>query len=93
MDNSIKYVDENKKIKISLKENNFVISNTTKEISNSELELIFDRFYKVDKSRSRKNGGYGLGLSITKKLLEDNNSTIKATYTNGEIQFKIKFTN
>ena len=93
LDNSIKYVDENKKIKISLKENNFVISNTTKEISNSELELIFDRFYKVDKSRSRKNGGYGLGLSITKKLLEDNNSTIKATYTNGEIQFKIKFTN
>ena len=41
-----------------------------------DIEFIFDRFYRVDKSRSRKLGGNGLGLSIAKKIIELNNGTL-----------------
>src|SRR5699024_11279563 len=40
-------------------------------IPEGETEAIFNRFYRVDKSRSRQQGGNGLGLSIAKKLIEN----------------------
>ena len=43
-----------------------------------DLEKIFERFYRVDKSRAREKGGYGLGVSIAKTIVEKYNGKIYA---------------
>ena len=72
---------------------------TLKVIDNGEgikqenIPRLFERFYRVDQSRSREQGGSGLGLSIVKHILEAHNETIlvKSTYTKGsEFSFTLK---
>ena len=74
LENSIKYSHKNKKIEILLRKYSKNIRITIKDygkgVPKKDLEKVFDRFYRVDKSRSRKTGGVGLGLSITKKIIE-----------------------
>ena len=53
-------------------------------IEEKHLEHLFDRFYRVDSSRSRRKGGSGLGLSIVKHLVEAHNQTINVRSTLGE---------
>ena len=80
LSNSIKYTNENGKINIYV---GFVYNDayikfidTGIGIPEDDLERIFDRFYRVDKARTRESGGTGLGLSIAKEILERNNGTI-----------------
>jgi two-component system sensor histidine kinase BaeS len=47
-----------------------VVANTGEQIAHEDLALIFERFYRVDKSRSRERGGAGIGLAIVKDLVE-----------------------
>ena len=54
------------------------ISDTGEGIPQEDLPLIFDRFYRVEKSRTRETGGSGLGLAIAKKIIEAHGSKIKA---------------
>lgn len=73
-DNAIKYDTQRKKIDITTKYiNNQVIIEITDHgmgIPQEDINYIFDRFYRVDKSRSRHQGGNGLGLSIAEKIVK-----------------------
>ncbi len=78
--NAIKYTPENGEIKIYV---GFVYNDAyIKVIDNGigipkeDLDRVFDRFYRVDKARTREMGGTGLGLSIAKEILEKNNAKI-----------------
>ena len=81
VDNAIKYNKTNGKITIKLQEvsNNVILSvkDTGIGIPKEDLDRIFERFYRVDKSRSKDSGGTGLGLAIVKHSLIINNATIK----------------
>ena len=68
LDNAIIYNNENGKIIIILKNNELTISDTGVGISKEDLEHIFERFYRVDKTRSKESSGTGLGLSIVKHI-------------------------
>lgn len=68
VDNAVVYNNENGKLTINLTKNKLVISDTGVGISKDDLEHIFERFYRVDKARSRESSGTGLGLSIVKHI-------------------------
>lgn len=81
IDNSSKYTLENGNIIITTKQGDKCIHITVKDtglgIPKEDLPRIFERFYRVDKTRSRDMGGSGLGLSIVKHILELHNSQVK----------------
>lgn len=82
VDNAIKYTNPNGKISISLTvEKNkakFIVKNSGEGIAKEHLDKIFERFYRVDASRDRETGGYGLGLSIAKSTVEQYKGKIYA---------------
>ena len=80
--NSIKYSSGGDKIQIfagSLYDNKLYVKveDTGKGIPKSDLGHVFERFYRVDKARSRDRGGTGLGLAITKEIIESHGGTIE----------------
>jgi signal transduction histidine kinase len=94
LDNAIKHSKEKGKIEINLKETNNIeltVSNLGDEIPKGEEEKIFERFYRVDKSRNRNDNRYGLGLSIAKNIVTLHNGVIKAYSKNGKTTFQINF--
>lgn len=88
MDNAIKYTNKNGKIVVYLSlEKSKVrleVKNTGDGIEKEHLEKIFERFYRVDNSRDRGTGGYGLGLSIAKAITEEHKGKIYAESVVGE---------
>ena len=83
VENAIKYNKENGSIDIALEKNDeytiLRISDTGIGIEEKNLDKIFERFYRVDESRSRKTGGTGFGLPICKKICAAHNTTISVS--------------
>ena len=81
INNGLKYNKEGGRldIKISEEEENYkvLIADTGIGIPQEDLARIFERFYRVDKSRSRRVGGTGLGLSIVKHILQNIDGKVK----------------
>jgi signal transduction histidine kinase len=61
-------------------------SNACAELSHEDLPLIFERFYRGEKSRSRQLGGAGIGLAIVKELVEAHGGEVGADLTEGRLQ-------
>ena len=82
MDNAIKYTNKNGSITVSLFSDKnkvkMIIRNTGEGIAQEDLERVFERFYRVDKSRDRETGGYGLGLSIASSIVKEHKGKIYA---------------
>ncbi len=80
VNNAIRYGDENGEIRVLLtrvrKKITLSVYNTGIGVAEEERTRIFDRFYRVDKARSRSEGNYGLGLAIAKAILEEHNAQI-----------------
>jgi two-component system heavy metal sensor histidine kinase CusS len=81
LDNAIKYTPENGGIVVKLEKISdqieLRVSDTGIGIPPEALSRIFDRFYRVDQSRSQEDGSSGLGLAIAKWIVETHNSTIE----------------
>lgn len=92
--NAINYSYENTEILINIeeKDNDIKISfkNKGDKIPKYKLDKIFDKFYRVDESRSTKTGGTGLGLAITKEIIELHSGTIVAKNDDDFIEFCIE---
>ncbi len=81
IDNAIKYTKENGQICISLLEQGELITATVEDngigIPKEHIDRVFERFYRVDKARSRELGGTGLGLGIAKHIVLAHNGQIR----------------
>lgn len=93
IDNAIKHTESGNDVIVELsKEKNELIiqvKNKGKEIPEEEREKIFERFYRIDKSRNRNEKRYGLGLAIAKSTVKKYNGNIKVLYKDGFTIFKV----
>lgn len=90
IDNALQYTPEHGMVKVDLSKNQddtvrVFISDTGCGIPTDEIPYVFERFYRIDKSRGRDSGGSGLGLAIAKKILElhESNIDIESTVNKG----------
>ena len=93
LDNAIKHSSEKGMVEVNLSKNKddivLTVSNLGEGIPEGEEEKIFERFYRVDKSRNRSEKRYGLGLAIAKNIVEKHNGTITAHSSDGYTTFKV----
>ena len=89
VDNAIKYTPENRSIKVEAKKEKDIITIKVIDeglgIPKEDIDRIFERFYRVDKARSRDVGGTGLGLAITKHIVKslDGSITVNSELNKG----------
>lgn len=94
VDNAIKFTDENGKISFTIEEESsnivFVIKNTGDGIPESELPFVFERFYKVDRSRSDIKNSLGLGLYLVKTIVLAHKGQVSVASKQGQFTtFKV----
>jgi two-component system sensor histidine kinase SenX3 len=86
IENAIKYSERGSTVSISLANGDAVRIIVTDQgigISHDDMERIFERFYRVDRARSRATGGTGLGLAIAKHAVENNGGSISVSSEEG----------
>ncbi len=91
VDNSVKFCTEGGRLGLRIQEGGskiyFSVSNEGKTIPAEELPLVFDRFHKIDKSRSENRDGWGLGLYIVKTLICSHGENISVASRDGKTEF------
>lgn len=92
LDNAFKYSNDAGSIELSLavgKNKSITVTNTTDGVPQNDLDKIFERFYRLDKSRNSETGGHGIGLSVAKAIAELHKGKISVLSPDGK---KIVFT-
>jgi signal transduction histidine kinase len=88
LSNAYKYTNENGNVQVSLKRLKDVIRITVEDtgigIPKEDIKHVFERFYRSDLSRSRGTGGTGIGLTITRALVEAHDGRIKIESEEGK---------
>ena len=91
LDNAVKFCPEGGTLGVKIREGNnkayVSISNTGDTIPAEELPLVFDRFHKLDKSRSQNRDGWGLGLYIVKTIVCSHGENISVSSKDGKTEF------
>ena len=91
LDNAVKFCPEGGilglKIKVGSNKIYVSVSNTGETIPPEELPLVFDRFHKIDKSRSQNRDGWGLGLYIVKTIVGSHGENISVSSRDGKTEF------
>ncbi|MCI8590183.1 MAG: HAMP domain-containing histidine kinase [Clostridiales bacterium] len=86
LDNASKYTNDNGTVIVSLQKNDkhikLVIKNSCEKLPDTPPDKLFDRFYRDDKARTQKTGGYGIGLSVARSIVTANKGSITAEYEN-----------
>ncbi|MEW6228081.1 MAG: two-component system histidine kinase PnpS [Bacillota bacterium] len=88
LDNAVKYTQEGGNVKVSASRDDGTtrvdVSDTGIGIAPEHLPRVFERFYRIDRARSRQLGGTGLGLSIVKHIVERHGGTVSVSSTPGK---------
>ena len=91
IDNAVKFCPDGKTLGISIREGGskayISVSNEGETIPAEELPLVFDRFHKIDKSRSQNRDGWGLGLYIVKTIVCSHGENISVSSKDGRTEF------
>ena len=91
VDNAVKFCPEGGTLGLKIKEGGnkvyISIANDGETIPPEELPLVFDRFHKLDKSRSQNRDGWGLGLYIVKTIVCSHGENISVTSRDGKTEF------
>lgn len=87
LDNALKYSDYGGQITLCLSHNGrsvrLTVENSSDPIDAAQLPQLFDRFYRADRSRSSQTGGYGIGLSIARAIVQAHKGKITASSRDG----------
>ena len=87
MDNAVKYSSENGNITLTLKKKGkkilLVVYNDADDLPQGKLDVLFERFYRLDNSRNSGTGGSGIGLSVAKAIVQAHKGKITAENKNG----------
>lgn len=89
--NAVAYSPKGAVITVSLQDRRFYVENTGIHIAEEDLKRLFTPFYRVDKSRNRNSGGSGLGLYITKMILDHHGLTYRMENTESGVKFSAIF--
>lgn len=96
LDNAVKFADEGSTITVALWKQNGKAYVSVKDhgdtIPADDLPLVFDRFHKSDRSRSKDRDGVGLGLYLVKSILDAHNEDIAVTSSDGTTEFVFTLT-
>ena len=91
IDNAVKFCPDGKTLGLTIREGSskayISVSNDGDTIPAEELPLVFDRFHKIDKSRSQNRDGWGLGLYIVKTIVCSHGENISVTSKDGRTEF------
>lgn len=82
--NAIKYNKDGGKVIVTLNRNNLIVEDTGIGIADENKDKVFSRFFTVDKSHGGKNGGFGLGLAVVKKICRKSGWKLSLDSTLGE---------